>query len=140
MSSVSGASLRTYVRRRKSSVIACGNFGAGPNPPNCGSYCARTESYARARCSGDGAGPSPVAPRLPVRSTTFVSFPACSTKSPRRVRHASSTASSTLTNPGMPWRSSLGKYVPPKNGRPSGARKTVIGHPPRPVIACTACM
>jgi len=44
MSSDSGAWLRTKVRSRKSSVIACGNFGAGPNPPNCGSYWDRTDS------------------------------------------------------------------------------------------------
>ena len=39
-----------------------------------------------------------------------------------------------------PWRSSGGKYVPPKNGVPSGSRNTVIGQPPLPVSACTACM
>ena len=44
MSSVSGAWLRTKMRSRKSSVIACGNFGAGPKPPNCGSYWDRTDS------------------------------------------------------------------------------------------------
>ena len=40
----------------------------------------------------------------------------------------------------MPWRSSGGKYVPPKKGSSLGVRKTVIGHPPEPVIACTAAM
>ena len=40
----------------------------------------------------------------------------------------------------MPWRGVSGKYVPPKNGRPSGARNTDIGQPPWPVIACTAPM
>ena len=40
----------------------------------------------------------------------------------------------------MPCRSSGGKYVPPKNGARSGVRKTVIGQPPEPVIACTAAM
>ena len=32
------------------------------------------------------------------------------------------------------------KYVPPKNGSPSGVRKTVIGQPPCPVSATTASM
>jgi hypothetical protein len=33
-----------------------------------------------------------------------------------------------------------GKYVPPKKGSRSGVRKTLIGHPPLPVIAWTAFM
>ena len=51
-----------------------------------------------------------------------------------RVRHASSSAASTRRN------CSRGKYVPQKNGSPSGVRKTVIGHPPCPVVAVTADM
>ena len=46
----------------------------------------------------------------------------------------STTAPSSCRNAGF------GKYVPPKNGSPFGVRNTVIGHPPRPVIACTASM
>ena len=42
------------------------------------------------------------------------------------------TASSTCWNAGSPWRGSGGKYVPPKNGSPSGVRNTVIGQPPLP--------
>ena len=34
------------------------------------------------------------------------------------------------SKPGEPPRSSGGKYVPAKKGRPSGNRKTVIGQPP----------
>ena len=42
---------------------------------------------------------------------------------PRRPRR------STRGEAGIPWRSSFGKYVPPKNG-PSASRNTVIGQPP----------
>ncbi|CAB4607703.1 unannotated protein [freshwater metagenome] len=52
--------------------------------------------------------------------------------SSRRLCQASFIAFINAMNDG------LGKYVPPKNGRPSGVIKTVIGHPPRPDIACTA--
>ena len=34
----------------------------------------------------------------------------------------------------------LGKYVPAKNGSPSGVRMHVIGHPPCPVRAVVAAM
>ena len=34
----------------------------------------------------------------------------------------------------------FGKYVPQKNGSPSGVAKTVIGQPPCPVIAWVAVM
>ena len=34
----------------------------------------------------------------------------------------------------------LGKYVPQKNGLPSGVRKQVIGQPPCPVMRCSASM
>ena len=54
--------------------------------------------------------------------------------SSRRLRQASSIAAISCRKLG------LGKYVPPKNGSPSGVMNTVIGHPPRPVIACTASM
>ena len=56
----------------------------------------------------------------------------------RREAYASATERSTRRNDGICQRSSGGKYVPAKNGTPSGVRKTVIGHPPLPVIACTA--
>ena len=40
----------------------------------------------------------------------------------------------------MPGRSTGGKYVPPKNGRPAGVRNTVSGQPPWTPIACAALM
>ena len=60
--------------------------------------------------------------------------------SPRRSRYASETATSSWAKLGSPCRGSGGKYVPPKNGSPSGVRKTVIGQPPLPVSATTASM
>ena len=52
ISRVSGAPVRTSSRHRKSIVIACGNFGARPNPPHCGSNCERTLRTAVERISG----------------------------------------------------------------------------------------
>jgi hypothetical protein len=46
----------------------------------------------------------------------------------------------TLGKPGMPLRSSGGKYVPPTNGFRSGVSQTLIGQPPWPVVACTNVM
>ena len=46
----------------------------------------------------------------------------------------------TRGKPGRPWPSVGGKYVPPKNGLSCGVRKTLIGQPPEPVMACTAAM
>ena len=40
--------------------------------------------------------------------------------------------------PGRPMASSGGKYVPPKNGLPSGVRNAVSGQPPCPEIALIA--
>ena len=62
ISRVSGAPVRTSSRHRKSIVIACGNFGARPKPPHCGSNCGATlrdggredlgvERRAGARCA-----------------------------------------------------------------------------------------
>ncbi len=67
-------------------------------------------------------------------------MPACWSTSERRVRYASATEASTRGKPAMPWRSSGGKYVPPKKGLRSGVRNTLIGHPPEPVMAWTAAM
>ena len=41
---------------------------------------------------------------------------------------------------GRPQRGSGGKYVPPQNGAPSGARNMVSGQPPCSPIACSADM
>ena len=50
--------------------------------------------------------------------------------SSRRWVQASLSACSTWVNAGVPCRGSGGKYVPAKNGSPSGVRMQVIGHPP----------
>ena len=47
---------------------------------------------------------------------------------------------STWRNDGSPCRGIGGKYVPAKNGSPSGVRNAVSGQPPLPVIACAASM
>lgn len=47
---------------------------------------------------------------------------------------------STVGKPALPYRSSGGKYVPPKKGAPSGVSHTLIGQPPLPVVACTKPM
>ena len=56
------------------------------------------------------------------------------TTSSRRSRQAVETASSRRRN------CAFGKYVPQKNGSPSGVANTVIGQPPWPVIAWVAVM
>ena len=60
--------------------------------------------------------------------------------SSRRCPHTSVRAASTVRKDGVPARSAGGKYVPPKNGRRSGVRNTLIGHPPEPVTDWTASM
>ena len=60
--------------------------------------------------------------------------PAEESSSCRRFVHPSAIDSMSF------WKLSVGKYVPPKKGFRSGVRKTVIGQPPRPVIASTALM
>ena len=50
------------------------------------------------------------------------------------------SASSTCRNAGWPCRGRSGKYVPAKNGSPSGVSTTVIGQPPWPVMAVVADM
>ena len=47
---------------------------------------------------------------------------------------------STWAKAGICGRGFGGKYVPPKNGRPSGVRKTLMGQPPEPVSDWTASM
>ena len=72
--------------------------------------------------------------------TASLSWSAWSRSSSRRSVQASCTARMMSTNPGRPWWLDFGKYVPAKNGRPSGVMNTVIGQPPLPVIACVASM
>ena len=45
-------------------------------------------------------------------------------------RHACATRPSSSRKPGRPYAAWRGKYVPPKNGVPSGARNSVSGQPP----------
>ncbi len=130
--------VRSACCSRKSSAIAAGNFGARPSPPCTGSCCATIDAAARASVSAST--PSPLPGGASCRSYSSRSDATVSPTRSRRSRHASATEASTRRKLGSPWRSSGGKYVPPKNGSPSGVRNTVIGHPPCPVIACTACM
>ena len=88
----------------------------------------RSASASSSSCSGSRDG-SRSADCAQTRRRAFA--PARPTSS-RRSRHASATARSTCRNAGSPWRGSGGKYVPPKNGSPSGVRNTVIGQPPLP--------
>ncbi len=56
----------------------------------------------------------------------------CATRRPRRRAPDGSWA--------CRGRRAGGSRCPPKNGRPSGVRNTVMGHPPLPVMAWTASM
>ena len=58
-------------------------------------------------------GPSPVAPRLPVRSTTFVSFPACSSRSSRRPAGANPLRSKARADGSLPTSTSALTRVTP---------------------------
>ncbi len=64
----------------------------------------------------------------------------CVTTSSRRSVHAWAIPVSTCRNDGSPCCGTGGKYVPAKNGLPSGVRNAVNGQPPLPVIACAASM
>ena len=96
---------------RKSSVIACGNFGARPKPPKRGSNCARdVRDRASSRIVGGERAPRPP----PAPSDVLCSIAAVQLARPARAtssrwsRHASATAShDAARTPGMPWRSSL---------------------------------
>ena len=91
-------------------VIAWGNFGARPKPPKRGSNCS-CEVRDRAVEDGGRRARRGAAPPIAVLSLdgAACSCSACWSSSSRRWRHASSMASSSRTNPGMPWRSSGGK-------------------------------
>ncbi len=97
-------------RSRNSSVEAGGNFGARPKPPFARSKvraipCSASSSSAEVSGSADGS----IRAEWPTASTSRC---ACATMSPRCVRHASATASSSCGNDGIPCRGSGGKYVP----------------------------
>ncbi len=135
--------------RQSSSRAGWGNFGAGPNPPQVASKRPASSAVAAAsspgkRAPGSGLSPSSPAARSAGTVTRRAMAPtresAWDSTSSRRSRQASSMACRTRPKPGVPWASRRGKYVPAKKGRPSGVRKTVMGQPPWPVMACTASM
>ena len=68
--------------------------------------------------------------RVPVREIALRTRAPCWTTCSRWSRQASATPARTSRNAGIPCLGSLGKYVPAKNGVPSGEQNTVIGHPP----------
>ncbi len=126
-------------RRRSSSSVECGgNFGARPKPPQRSSNCPRrTRSASSSSPSTSGSAEGAVSA---LRRSAPTRVSAWRATSSRRSRYASATATSTCRKAGIPRRGSGGKYVPPKNGSPSGVAKTVIGQPPWPVRATTASM
>ena len=129
---------RTAIRRTNSSVIGWGNFGAPPNPPQVASNDRRSSAIAcDVSSSVSGSSDEASDPAREIASTTR---PACCSRSVRRSRHASAIPSSTWRNDGMPCDGTFGKYVPAKNGLPSGVRNADSGQPPWPVIAWTASM
>ena len=119
--------------------MAGGNFGAPPKPPcsrvelTRGAPRAASASIESVSGSVDGSqlAPTSASPRPAAARSARL-------RAPLAVRVA--TASSTRRKLGSPCRGAGGKYVPPKNGSPSGVRKTVIGQPPCPVSATTASM
>ena len=117
--------------------MACGNFGASPKPPFRASYDASNPCAARASSSGETA---PLGRTRSVVANISRIEVATRCTSSGRLSYASATACSTRRKDGIPGRSSGGKYVPPQNGSRFGVRNMVIGQPPCPVIAWTACM
>ena len=116
------------------SPTRAGTSARGRSRPSCGSNCAAEDAgrvvrqLRRERLRRRLASPRPGAVRRRAR------LPA--DRRPRAGRGTPPpTAPSTCRNAGIPCRGSGGKYVPPKNGSPSGVRKTVIGQPPCPISA-----
>ena len=135
---VAGSHPRTAHRSANSSVIGCGNLGAPPKPPRSPSNaCCRRENAARVISSVSG---SLEALSSPTRAMCSAIFAPCVTTSSRRSVHASAIPPSTCGNDGSPCCGTGGKYVPAKNGSPSGVRNAVSGHPPLPVMAWAASM
>ena len=122
--------------RARRSDGACGNFGAPPNPPFARSKDADMSWTADSTSSMVGRDPESVG-----RATiAFAMWSDCSTAPDRFVVHALATAPITSMKDGWPPMESFGKYVPANIGFCSGVRKTVIGHPPLPVVAVTTSM
>ena len=127
ISRASGAP-RNAIRSTNSRVLGWGNFGALPNPPQVASKDRRSSAIAcDVSSSVSGSSDASSEPAREIASTTR---PPCRSMSSRRSRHASAIPSRTCRNDGMPWEGSFGKYVPAKNGLPSGVRKADSGHPP----------
>ena len=122
-----------------SSVIGCGNLGAPPKPPRCSSNACRSrENAARVISSVSG---SLEALSSPTRAMCSAIFAPCVDDLRRAARvHASAIAAQHLRERRQPVLRHGGKYVPAKNGLPSGVRNAVRGHPPLPVIAWAASM
>jgi hypothetical protein len=100
---------RRWQRSSSSRVIGCGNFGAGPKPPQLASKDRRSPSNA-SRSTASSGWPSPPAPgRVAWAAISSTSWAPWRRASSRRRSQASATASSTLLKLGMPGRSSLGK-------------------------------
>src|SRR5712672_2220765 len=55
-------------------------------------------------------------------------------------RKMRATSRNTSVNATRPYCDVFGKYVPPQNGEPSGARNIVSGQPPCPPNRCNAFM
>ncbi|GIW73141.1 MAG: hypothetical protein KatS3mg102_2683 [Planctomycetota bacterium] len=99
----------------------------------------RIRSAARRNRAGLGRPAGPLSNSRPAASCRRKSA-AARRISPRRCRHNSATRCNTIINEGRPCRGSGGKYVPPKNGSPSGVQNTDKGQPPSPAVACTNAM
>ena len=109
-----------------------GNFGAPPKPPLVSSYSLASCSAAASSSSTvSGALGPPTACAPPIASTTAA---------PWRSTASRWSCQAVLTDWSNRTKFGRGKYVPQKNGVPSGVAKTVIGQPPCPVIACVAVM
>ena len=126
-------------RRRNSSADAGGNFGAYPKPP-----AARVELPKQKLLRlGEESLVERLARRLPLRRAAQRADERLGLR-----RHVLAAARGTRRRPRAKHlperrqavRGSGGKYVPPKNGSPSGVRNTVSGQPPCPVRETTASM
>ena len=126
-------------RSRNSSVDAGGNLGAPPKPPQRGSNVGADPAH--------GLVQERLGERLRRTARASLAERIASSSDAGLARDVVAAvavgvgdADEQLAEAGSPCRGSGGKYVPPKNGSPSGVRKTVIGQPPLPVSATTASM
>ena len=115
----------TSRRSRNSIVIGCGNFGAPPQPPLRGVEARSSAADRRVEQRRPGRRRHRRR-RRPLLLGERLRRAAGRARRPRRAARPrlARRPSSTWRNDGIPWRGSSGKYVPPKNGRPSGVRNT----------------